>query len=140
MLGEEAQALLAELGGDADAPTETQARYLSAMATLAEAELDLARTTVAAPADGLVSQIDNFRPGDYVHPGTPVFVLVELGHVWVEVNLKETELTHVRPGQMARVRVDAYPGHVWQARVDSVGAGTGAEFALLPPQMPPATG
>lgn len=133
-LWQEEQALLAELGGDANAPTEAHPRYQSAMSTLAKAELDLARTTVAAPVGGLVSQIDNFRPGTYVHPGTPVFALVESGQMWVEANLKETELTHVRPGQAARVRVDAYPGRTWRARVESVGAGTGAEFALLPPQ------
>jgi membrane fusion protein (multidrug efflux system) len=133
-LWQEQQALLAELGGDAEAPTETHPRYLSALAMLDKAELDLARTTVVAPAAGLVSQIDNFRPGAYVRPGTPVFSLVEIEKIWVEANLKETQLTRVQPGQPARVRVDAYPGHVWQAHVDSVGAGTGAEFALLPPQ------
>lgn len=133
-LSQEAKALLAELGGDANAPTETHPRYQSALATLAKAELDLSHTTVKAPADGLVSQSDNCRPGTYVNPGTPLFALVETKAIWVEANLKETELTHVREGQAARVRVDAYPGRVWQAHVESVGAGTGAEFALLPPQ------
>ena len=60
--------------------------------------------------------------------------LVESGSLYVEANLKETELTHVEPGHPATVSVDTYPGRVWHATVASIGAGTGSEFAVLPPQ------
>jgi membrane fusion protein (multidrug efflux system) len=133
-ISEERHALLAELGGDASAPANAHASYLVAKAELDRARLDLARTVVRAPADGIVAQSTQFRPGDYVQAGMPMFVLVENSVLWVEANLKETQLGKVRVGQPAQVRVTAYPDHVWKARVESVSAGTGAEFSLLPPQ------
>lgn len=133
-IDEERHALLAELGGDAIAPATANASYLVALAELERARLDLARTVIRAPADGIVAQSVQFRPGDYVQPGVPVFVLVESEVLWVEANLKETQLEKVRVGQPAKVWVSAYPDHLWNARVESVSAGTGAEFSLLPPQ------
>ena len=56
------------------------------------------------------------------------------GRVWVEANLKETQLTHVLEGQSASVAVDAYPGDKWSATVDTIAPATGAEFSVLPPQ------
>lgn len=131
---EEHHALLAELGGDAAAPVTAHARYAMAKAALDRARLDLTHTVVRAPADGVVAQVAQFRPGDYVRPGVPVFALVESAALWVEANLKETQLAEIRIGQPARVRVVAFPGYVWQARVESFSAGTGSEFSLLPPQ------
>src|SRR5690606_10218466 len=81
-----------------------------------------------------VSRIDRLRPGDYLRAGAPAFSLVGATGLWVEANLKETDLTHVRPGQAATVEIDTYPGRVWPARVDGFGAATGSEFSLLPPQ------
>ena len=81
----------------------------------------------------MVSNIELQR-GEYVTAGTPVFSLIAADRVWVEANLKETDLTHVRKGQRARVVVDAYPEHAWQASVSVIAPATGAEFALLPPQ------
>ncbi len=126
--------LLAQLGGDASAPVESHPRYRSAQATLEQARLDLSHASVHAPADGIVSQLDRLRPGDYVQPGAPLFVIVETGLLWVEANLKETELEHVRPGQSTAVHIDSYPNHTWLGHVESIGAATGAEFAILPPQ------
>ena len=65
---------------------------------------------------------------------TPVLSLVETGDSWVEANFKETDLTKMQVGQTATVTIDAYPGHTFTGEVASIGAGTGAEFSLLPAQ------
>jgi len=72
--------------------------------------------------------------GQVVQPGQPLLSVVDLDDVWVVANFKETELTHVRAGQSATVTIDTYPGRKFRARVDSVQAGSGAVFSLLPPE------
>jgi membrane fusion protein (multidrug efflux system) len=72
--------------------------------------------------------------GEYVKAGDAVFSLIEAAPIWIEANLKETELTNLTIGQPATVIVDAYPDHEWWAFVDTIAPATGAEFALLPPQ------
>ena len=67
-------------------------------------------------------------------PARPVFSLVGVKDIWIEANLKETELTYVREGQSATITVDAYPDAEWKARVSSIAPATGAEFSILPPQ------
>ena len=74
------------------------------------------------------------QTGEYVTAGRPIFSIVSVDPLWVEANLKETNLTHVRENQSARVRVDAYPDHTWRAKVVSIAPATGAEFSILPPQ------
>ena len=128
------QRILSELAGDPDIAPEDHPRYREAAARVDQARLDLRRAIVFAPAAGIVSKIDSLRPGDYLLAGQPAFSLVADDSVWVEANLKETDLTYVRPGQTATVTVDSYPGREWQATVESIGAATGAEFSLLPPQ------
>ncbi len=126
--------ILAGLGGDPERPIEQHPRFREASAQRDQAALDLRRTVVTAPWAGVVSRIDRFRPGDYVTAGTPVFAVMASQGLWVEANVKETDLTHVRPGQRATVTIDAYPGIVWEATVASISAGTGAEWSVLPPQ------
>ena len=74
--------------------------------------------------------------GNWVQPGQPLMMLVPLDttQLWIQANYKETELTHVYLGQPARVRVDTYPGVKFKGRVDSIMAGTGSAFSLLPPE------
>ena len=129
-LQQELAGILAELGGKADAPPEQHPRYLAAQAARDQAALGLKRTGVLAPANGIVTNL-TLRPGDYVHTGNSIFSLVETDKLWVEANFKETELTHVRPGQPATVSIDTYPGERWTTTVTSISAATGAEFALL---------
>ena len=107
---------------------------LAAQATRDKAAFDLAQTTIRAPADGVVSQASSFKVGQYVAAGTPLFTLVETGDTWIEANFKETQLTHMKVGQTADVVLDTYPGVDFKATVASIGAGTGAEFSLLPAQ------
>ncbi len=125
--------VLLALGNDPDMPVEHHARYLHAKAERDRAVLDLERTQVAAPAAGTISNM-KLQVGEYVEEGAPVFTLIQSDPIWVEANLKETQLTHVYEGQPVTVEVDAYPGRVWRARVVTIAPATGAEFALLPPQ------
>ncbi len=124
---------LAALGGDPDLPVEKHPPYRRAAAIREQAAVDLARTAIDAPATGVISNM-KLQVGEYVKEGSAVFSLIETSPVWVEANLKETELTNVVLGQAATIVVDAYPDHEWRAQVDSIAPATGAEFALLPPQ------
>jgi membrane fusion protein, multidrug efflux system len=124
---------LANLGGDPNLPPEQHPRVRQAQAARDQAALDLRHTRILAPADGIVANVDP-RPGQYVTTGQSMCSLVESGSLYIEANLKETELTHVKPGDVAVVSVDTYPDRVWHATVTSIGAGTGSEFSVLPPQ------
>jgi membrane fusion protein (multidrug efflux system) len=108
-------------------------RLAQAEANLHQAELNLSYTTIRAPYDGRVTQ-KSVEPGQVVQPGQPLLSIVGLGEVWVLANYKETELTRVRPGDPATITVDTYPGIVFKGHVDSIQAGSGATFSLLPPE------
>ncbi|WP_235679132.1 HlyD family secretion protein [Aquibium microcysteis] len=124
----------AALGGDPNIETDRHPTVLAALAARDKAAWQLGLTTVRAPADGVVSQASSFKPGQMVSPGTSLFTLVETDDPWIEANFKETQLTHMRVGQAAEVRIDAFPDVPLHATVQSIGAGTGAEFSLLPAQ------
>jgi len=123
----------ANLGGDPDIATASHPSVREARAVRDAAALDLRRTAIPAPVAGVVTNFD-LQPGEYITAGRVVFSLVGSGVVWVDANFKETELTHVRAGQRATIRVDAYPDDIREAVVASISPATGAEFALLPPQ------
>jgi membrane fusion protein (multidrug efflux system) len=108
-------------------------RLAQALAGVAQAELNLAYTTVRAPMSGRVTK-KAVEVGQVVQPGQQLLSVVDLTDVWIVGNFKETELTRVRPGQPATVTVDTYPGVVFKARVDSIQAGSGSVFSLLPPE------
>ncbi|MBN1929079.1 MAG: HlyD family secretion protein [Chlorobiaceae bacterium] len=103
-----------------------------AEAELKNAELQLSWATITAPADGKVSK-KNVQTGQYVTPGQQLIAIVGSSDLWVVANFKETQLEHMRPGQKVIVRVDAFPGKEIAGHVDSISAGTGAQFTLLPP-------
>jgi len=124
----------AGLGGNPDIETDKHPSVMAALAARDKAAYDLAQTTVRAPADGVVSQASSFKVGQYVGAGTPLFSLVETGDTWIDANFKETQLTHMKPGQKADIVVDTYPDRTFEATVKAIGAGTGAEFSLLPAQ------
>jgi membrane fusion protein (multidrug efflux system) len=110
-----------------------EAQMAEARATLREAELNLEYTTLAAPITGRVTR-RTVETGQTVQPGQPLLAVVDVARVWVVANYKETQLTHVRPGQRATISVDTHPGLVLRARVDSIQSGTGSRFSLLPPE------
>jgi membrane fusion protein, multidrug efflux system len=109
-----------------------EARVKQAEATLAQARLNLEYTTVRAMTDGVISR-KTIEVGQTVAPGQPLMALVDLDHLWVTANFKETQLRNVRPGQRVRVTVDALGGREFTGRVQSLAAATGARFSLLPP-------
>ncbi len=111
---------------------EEEARLLQARANLRLARIDLEDTVIRAPVAGVVGNRAG-QVGQYVKPGTLLLSLVPLPKVYVTANFKETQLTHIRPGQRAEVLVDAYPDHPIVGRVDSFAPGSGAQFSLLPP-------
>lgn len=96
------------------------------------ASLDLSYTRIVAPGDGRVTR-KAVEPGDYVQVGQSLFALVPT-NCWVSANFKENQLTDMRPGQSAEIRLDAYPDRQLRGHVDSIMAGTGARFSLLPPE------
>jgi membrane fusion protein (multidrug efflux system) len=110
-----------------------QARLAETQADLAFAELQLQHTEIRAPVDGTVSK-KSVEVGQVVQVGQPLLAVVPLQSVWVVANYKETQLQRVRPGMPAEVEIDTYPGTVFRGKVDSISAGTGARFSLLPPE------
>jgi membrane fusion protein, multidrug efflux system len=134
MAQRQADSVLAQLGGDANKPTQDNPQYLQAKAQVDKAERDLRRTIVRAPVDGIVTNVDTLQPGNYLQGSQPAFSLVASDHVWIEAHLKETDLTYVRPGDPAEISVDAYPGTEWKASVATISPATGAQFSVLPAQ------
>ncbi len=112
----------------------THPLVLAAMAARDKAEFDLSRTTIRAPANGIASQTDKVLPGQVMISGVPTMSLVLDNHRWIEANFKETDLQFMHIGQRATVKLDAYPGTPIEGRVESIGAGTGSEFSVLPAQ------
>jgi membrane fusion protein (multidrug efflux system) len=110
-----------------------EARVQKAKASLEQADLNLQYCTIKAPQKGVVSR-RSVELGQVVQPGQPLMALIPLDKVWITANFKETQLTSMRPGQRVRVEVDAYGGHAFEGKVDSIAAATGARFSLLPPE------
>lgn len=124
---------LASLGGDPDIETDKHATVREKLAVRDRAKWDLDRTVIRAPVGGTTVNV-KLLPGEQVRAATPLFAIVSDARAWVEANFKETELTHVRPGQAATVVLDIYPDVTFDAEVETISPATGAEFALLPPQ------
>ncbi|KGT77721.1 hemolysin D [Bradyrhizobium japonicum] len=104
----------------------------AAKATLASAKLKLGYTRITAPFDGVVGE-RQVQPGDYVNIGTNLINVVPLPKVYVIANYKETQLTHVAPGQPVEITVDGFPREKLRGRVERIAPATGAQVALLPP-------
>lgn len=117
---------------DAEA-SRAEARLREAQADLAFAELQLQHTEVRAPLDGIVSK-RSVEVGQVVQMGQPLLAIVPLHDVWVIANFKETQLARIRPGMKAEVSVDGFPDRAFVGVVNSLAAGTGARFSLLPPE------
>jgi membrane fusion protein (multidrug efflux system) len=125
--------VLAQLGGNPDIPINDHPMVQRAQAVLDGRQIDLKDTVIRAPDEGTVTKVDQLQIGDYITAATPVFSLMS-DRKWVEANFKETELTHMRPGQDATVEIDTYPGVEFHAKVASLSPGTGLTFSLLPPE------
>jgi len=100
-------------------------------ASLSLAQTNLGYTRIVAPENGIVSE-RKVRAGQLVSPGTQVISLVQ-SDVWVQANYKETQVRHIRSGDPAEIRVDAFPGVIFRGKVEHVSPASGSQFALLPP-------
>jgi len=133
LANQQVAAAAAALGGDPNIDTDKHPAVLAAQAAAEQAQRNLSKTTVIAPADGIVANVASLNAGQFVAAGTAIASLVETDGTWVEANFKETQLGDIKVGQPASVGVDAFPGKV-QGIVESLGAATGSEFSLIPAQ------
>jgi membrane fusion protein (multidrug efflux system) len=115
------------------APGE-QPQIAQARAAVDKARLDLERTDVRAPMDGVIENADKLQVGQMAVTGIGMVSLVHSSNAWVEANFKEKDVGRMVPGERALVEVDAYSGQKFEGYVQSIGAGTGSEFSLLPAQ------
>jgi len=125
---------LARLGGDPEVDVRTMSDYIQAKARLDEMQRQLDHTVIYAPFAGIATMVDTVQPGMYLAAATAAFGLVSTERTWIEANPKETELTHVRPGNPVSVTVDTYPGKRWSCSVESIAPNSGSEFSVLPAQ------
>ncbi|MGY8665980.1 HlyD family secretion protein [Bradyrhizobium sp. UFLA05-109] len=123
-----------QLLGDPDLPLEKFPPYAQAKAKLENAERNLDHAVVRASMGGIATQVEQIQLGRYVAAGTPVFSIIDVAHPWVDANPKESDLTYVAVGQPVTLEVDAFPNHVFKGKIGSLSPGTGAQFAILPPQ------
>ena len=107
---------------------------MQAKAVLDDAQRNLDLTTVRAPMNGIATQVDQIQLGRFVMAGTPVFSVIDTSKPWVDANPKESDFTYVTVGQPVSIDVDAFPDHVFKGTIGSLSPGTGAQFAILPPQ------
>jgi len=110
---------------------QLQADLLAKQAALAAATVNLGYTKISAPGDGNVGE-RQVRPGQLVSPGTQVISFVDVTK-WVQANYRETQLTNVKVGDPAELRIDQYPGQVIRGKVLEIAPASGSQFALLPP-------
>jgi membrane fusion protein (multidrug efflux system) len=126
--------VVANLGGDPAVDPTKHPAVEQAQAELDRALLDLSYTSIVAPDDGIVTQVERLQVGDYVNAATPVFALVSTRNLWIEANFKEVQLAKMRVGQPATVKIDTYDDKTFKARVVSLSPGTGSQFSVLPAQ------
>ena len=135
-----AQVQLRRLGGNPDLSVEEHPQYMQAKAQVDEAQRQLDHTVVRAPFDGVATQVDALQPGTYLVAQTAALTntgavaLVATNDLWIDANMKETDLTHVKVGDLVKFNVDTYPAHVFTGTVASIAPAAGSEFSILPPQ------
>lgn len=137
-LKQSSQVDLAKLNGNPDLPSDQAPAYMQAKAQVDEMQRQLDHTVVRAPFDGVVTEVDSLQPGTLVISAMSAFTttsavgLVSDTDIWVEGNMKETDLTHVHPGQPVDITIDTYPGHKWHGTIQAIAAASGSSFSPLP--------
>jgi membrane fusion protein (multidrug efflux system) len=139
-LNDQAKVQLARLAGNADIAPKDHPSYRQIKAQVDEAQRQLDHTTVRSPFNGIVTQVAALQPGTYLVAQTAALTntgavaLVSTDDIWVEANMKETDLTYVRIGNHVDISIDTYPDREWSGTVESISPASGAEFSLLPAQ------
>ena len=123
-----------KLGGGPNEPIEAFPQYIQAKAGVDDAERNLGYTHIKAPIAGVATMVSDIELGRVAPAGQAVFAVVADTGLWVDANPKESDLTYVTQGLPATVTVDTYPDREWKGHVCSIAPGTGAQFAILPPQ------
>ena len=137
-LKQNADVQLAKLNGNPAMPATQAPEYLKAQANVDEMQRQLDHAVVRAPFDGIVSEVDSLQPGTLVISAMSAFTttsavgIVSEKNLWVEADMKETDLTYVREGAPATVTVDTYGGCTWQGHVSTVAAASDSAFSALP--------
>jgi membrane fusion protein (multidrug efflux system) len=137
-LQQQAQVQLAKLAGNPNIPVTDHPLYRQAQAEVDEAQRQLNHTSVRAPFAGVVTQVDALQPGTYLVAQTAAeteqgaIALVSESDVWVTAQMKETDLTYVKPGDHVDISVDTYPGRTFDGVVQSVSPAAGSEFSVIP--------
>ncbi|WP_372784962.1 HlyD family secretion protein [Phenylobacterium sp.] len=130
---QQAAQVLANLGGNPSLPAGAAPAVMQAQAQLDKAKLNVSYGTVVAPADGIVTRVDQMPVGTYLNASQTGFWLLS-GEPWIEANFKEDQLAHMKVGQPVAIKVDAYPDAHIQGHVASFSPGTGQAFSALPAQ------
>jgi membrane fusion protein (multidrug efflux system) len=128
---------LAKLNGDPNMPAQNSPGYLKAKAAVDEAQRQLSHAVVRAPFDGVVGEVESLQPGTLVISAMSAFTTTSavglIGNgIWIESDMKETDLTHVHPGNPVDITIDTYPGHHWTGHLQNVSAGSDSSFSALP--------
>jgi membrane fusion protein (multidrug efflux system) len=137
---QQAQVQLARLDGNPELPVGEHPQYRQVKAQVDEAQRQLDHATVRAPFDGVVTQVDSLQRGTYLVSQTAALTntgaigLVSTERMWIEAHVKETDLTHVKPGDPVDISVDTYSGRTRTGRIDSISPASGSEFSILPAQ------
>ena len=124
----------AQLLGNPELPVEEFPPYAQAKAALDQAQRNLDHSVMRAPMSGIATQVEQIQLGRFVMAGAPVFSIIDTSNPWVDANPKESDFTYVAVGQAVTLDVDAFPNHVFKGTIGSLSPGTGAQFAILPPQ------
>ena len=130
---QQAAQVLANLGGDPNLPPQAAPAVMQAQAQLDRARLNVSYATVVAPADGIVTRVEQMPVGAYLNASQTAFWLLS-GEPWIEANFKEDQLAHMKVGQPVKIKVDAFPDADIQGHVASFSPGTGQAFSALPAQ------
>ena len=128
---------LAKLDGNINLPPEQFPEYRKAKAMVDEDQRQLDHATVRAPFDGVVGEVDSLQPGTLVISAMSAFTTTSAvgligSNIWIESDMKETDLTYVHPGDPVSITIDTYPGHHWTGHIDNVSAGSDSAFSALP--------
>lgn len=134
MLQQQYETARVQLLGNPDLALDDFPPYADAKAAFSRAKRDYDATTVRALMAGVATQVPSVQLGRYLTPGGAVMAIVDDQKPWVMANPKETDLTYLRAGQKVTITVDAFPSRAWTGTVASLSPGTGAEFAVIPPQ------